>query len=147
LTFYFLDTSALVKLYVQEPGTDRLLPLMDRPDNRVAVLSISAVEIRSAVRRRQRAGDIEAGVAAAILDSARSHMETRFIRQTINETVIDTALEMIDRYTLRAYDAVQLAGCLVLCATVAEAFTFVCSDHRLLEAARSEQLAVLDPAA
>ena len=74
-------------------------------------------------------------------------MEARFIRQAVNETVIDTALEMIDRYTLRAYDAVQLAGCLVLCAIAAEPFTFVCSDHRLLEAARSEQLKVLDPAA
>ena len=144
---YYLDTSALVKLYVQEPGTDRLLPLVDRLDNRFAVLAISIVEIRSAIRRRQRAGDIDASVATAVLDSVRSHMETRFIRQMINEIVIDAALEMIDRYILRACDAVQLAGCLVLGATVAEAYTFVCSDHRLLEAAQSEQLSVLDPAA
>lgn len=148
MTLYFLDTSALVKLYVQEPGTDRLLPLIsDRPENRFAVLAISAVEIRSAIRRRQRAGDIDTDVAAAILQNVQSHMETRFVRQAVNETVIDTAMEMIDRYTLRAFDAVQLAGCLVLCAITAEAFTFVCSDHRLLEAARSEQIRVLDPAA
>jgi hypothetical protein len=54
---------------------------------------------------------------------------------------------MVDRYALRAYDAMQLAGCLVLCSMTAETFTFVCSDHRLLEAAQSEQLRVLDPAA
>jgi uncharacterized protein len=148
LALYFLDTSALVKLYVQEPGTDRLLPLIsDRPENRFAVLTIAVVEIRSAIRRRQRAGDIDAEVATAVLENVQSHMETRFIRQAVNETVIDTALEMIDRYTLRAYDAVQLAGCLALCAIVAESFTFACSDQRLLEAARSEQLKVLDPAA
>jgi hypothetical protein len=148
LARYFLETSALVKLYVQEPGTDRLLPLIsDGPDNQLAVLAISVVEVRSAIRRRQRAGDIDASAATAILKSVQAHMETRFIRQMINETVIDTALEMIDRYALRAYDAVQLAGCLVLCAIAAEAFTFVCSDPQLLEAARSEQLAVLDPAA
>lgn len=147
MALYFLDTSALVKLYVQEPGTDQLLPLInDRPENRFAVLAISAVEIRSAIRRRQRAGDIDTEVAGAILQNVQSHMETRFVRQAVNESVIDAALEMIDRYTLRAYDAVQLAGCLVLCAITAEAFTFVCSDHRLLEAARSEQLRVLDPA-
>jgi hypothetical protein len=70
----------------------------------------------------------------------------RFIRQMINEAVIDTALEMIDRYALRAYDSVQLAGCLVLSAIAGEPYTFVCSDHPLLEAARSEQLTVLDPA-
>jgi uncharacterized protein len=147
LTFYYLDTSGLVKLYVQEPGTDRLLSLIsDQPENRFAVLAISIVEVRSAIRRRQRAGDIDASVATAILESVQSHMATRFIRQLINDTVIDTALEMIDRYALRAYDAVQLAGCIVLRATAAEAFTFVCSDHKLLEAAQSEQLKVLDPA-
>ena len=148
LALYFLDTSALVKLYVQEPGTDRLLPLVsDQPDNRFAVLAISVVEVRSAIRRRQRAGDIDASAAATILESVQHHLETRFIRQAINDTVIDTALEMVDRYALRAYDAVQLAGCLVLRTLSTEAFTFVCSDHRLLEAARSEQLKVLDPVA
>ena len=148
MALYFLDTSALVKLYVQEPGTDRLLPLVtDQPGNRFAVLAISAVEIRSAIRRRQRAGDIDADVAAAILASVQSHTEARFIRQAVNDTVVDNALEMIDRYPLRAYDAIQLAGCLALCAITAEAFTFVCSDHRLLEAARSERLNTFDPAA
>jgi uncharacterized protein len=148
LALYFLDTSTLVKLYVQEPGTDRLLHLIgDQPDNRFAVLAISVVEVRSAIRRRQRAGDIEGSVATAVLESLQRHMESRFLRQAVNDTVIDTALEMIDRYALRAYDAVQLAGCLVIGGTAAEAFTFVCSDHRLLEAARSEQLKVLDPAA
>jgi predicted nucleic acid-binding protein len=148
LALYFLDTSALVKLYVQEPGTDRLLPLFsDQPGNRFGVVAISVVEIRSAIRRRQRVGDIAPGVATAILEAVQNHMETRFIRQVVNDTVIDTALEMIDRYALRAYDAIQLAGCLVLCTIAVEAFTFVCSDHRLLEAAQSEQLKVLDPAA
>jgi uncharacterized protein len=147
LALYFLDTSALVKLYVQEPGTDRLLPLVNvQPENRFAVLAISVVEVRSAIRRRQRAGDIDADTATAILESVQRHMETRFIRQAINDGVIDTALEMIDRYALRAYDAIQLAGCLGLCAITAEAFTFVCSDQRLVEAARSERLKVLDPA-
>lgn len=147
MSLYFLDTSALVKLYVQEPGTDRLLPLVGNRQNRFAVLTISVVEVRSAIRRRQRAGDIDNQTATAILESLKSHLETRFIRQAINDTVIDAALELIDRHALRAYDAVQLAGCIVLCAIAAGAFTFVCSDRRLLEAASFEQLKVLDPAA
>ncbi|HEV7996374.1 MAG TPA: type II toxin-antitoxin system VapC family toxin [Stellaceae bacterium] len=148
MALYFLDTSALVKLYVQEPGTDRLLYLTgDQLENRFAVLAISMVELRSAIRRRQRAGDIEAGVASAVLENVQRHMESRFLRQAVNDTVIDTALGIIDRHALRAYDAIQLAGCLVIGGTAAEPFTFVCSDHRLLEAARSEQLKVFDPTA
>jgi uncharacterized protein len=148
LALYFLDTSALVKLYVQELGTARLLPLFSsQSENRFAVLSISAVELRSAIRRRQQAGDIDEENATAILDALRYHLATRFLRQLVNDAVIDQAFEMIDRYSLRAYDAVQLAGCLVLSTVGSETWAFVCSDHRLLEAANAERLRVFDPAA
>jgi len=148
LALYYLDTSALVKLYVREPGTDRLLQLASNPaENRLTVLTITPVEARSAVRRRERAGDIDPKTAIHILDMLQTHLESRFIRQALNETVLDGALEMIDRYALRAYDAVQLAGCLVLKTADAEPPTFVCADQHLLDAARSELLAVFDPCA
>ena len=146
MALYFLETSALVKLYVRELGTDRLLPLVaNRPENRFAVLAISAVEARSAIRRRQRDGDIEPNSVDLVLDSLQKHMESLFIRQVVNDRVIEGASEMVDRYTLRAYDAIQLAGCLLLGAIESQALTFVCSDHQLLAAARSEHLKVLDP--
>jgi predicted nucleic acid-binding protein len=146
LPFYFLDTSALVKLYIQGPGSDRLLSLVDGARaSRFAVLSLTIVELRSALRRRQRDGDIDADTADAILASLTAHMETWFLRQAVNDAVLDLAVQMVDRHALRAYDAVQLAGCLALSSNVAETSTFICSDRRLLEAARSEQLYVLDP--
>jgi predicted nucleic acid-binding protein len=147
LALYYLETSALVKLYVLEPGTDRLLHLAsNQDDNRLAVLAVSPVEARSAIRRRERAGDIDHKTAGLILDQLQQHLETRFLRQALNDSVLDGALELIDRYALRAYDAIQLAGCLALKTTVGKDFpTFVCSDQQLLEAARSELLAVLDP--
>jgi hypothetical protein len=148
LALYYLDTSALVKLYVREPGTDRLLQLVSNPaDNRLAVLAITPVEARSAVRRRERAGDIDPKTASQILERLQRHLESRFIRQALNEIVLDGALEMIDRYALRAYDAVQLAGCLALKTADTDSPTFVCSDQHLLHAARSELFAVLDPCA
>ncbi|MGO8791562.1 MAG: type II toxin-antitoxin system VapC family toxin [Terriglobia bacterium] len=148
MALYYLHTSALVKLYVREPGTDRLLQLASNPaENRLAVLAITPVEARSAVRRRERSGDIDPKSASQILDRLQRHMESRFIRQALNEMVLDGALEMIDRYALRAYDAVQLAGCLALKTADTESPTFVCSDQHLLHTARSELLAVLDPCA
>ena len=146
MALYYLDTSALVKLYVREPATDRLLQLASHPsENRLAVLALTPIEVRSAVRRRQRAGDIDIGTAGLILGRLQEHMETRFLRQALNEVVLEGALEIIDRYALRAYDAVQLSGCLTLKTIDAEAPTFVCSDQQLLDAARSELLTVLDP--
>lgn len=149
MSAYYLDTSALVKLYVQEPGTARLLRLAsDSDENRIIVLALSAVEVRSAIRRRQRAGDIAQDIASLILDALQRHFESRFIRQPLNDTVLDIALEMVDRYALRAYDAIQLAGCLAFKITTGnEVPTFVCADQQLLAAARSELLPVLDPCA
>lgn len=149
MALYYLETSALVKLYIREPGTDRLLQLVSNlGENRFAVLALSQVEFRSAVRRRQRAGDIDAKIASLVLDRFGQHLEARFLRQALNDSVLDIASEMIDRYALRAYDAVQLAGCLALkTAMGAEPPTFVCSDRQLLDAARSELLSVLDPSA
>jgi predicted nucleic acid-binding protein len=148
LGLYFLDTSALVKLYVQEPGTDRLLYLIGHsPNDRFVVLSLAAVEARSAIRRRQRAGDIDQDQADLILENLQKHMESKFIRQGVNDQVIDAALILVDRHALRAYDAVQLAGCLAIGTTDRRSLTFICSDRQLLDAARSENLAVLDPAA
>ncbi|MGH9469771.1 MAG: type II toxin-antitoxin system VapC family toxin [Terriglobia bacterium] len=149
MALYYLETSALVKLYVLEPGTDRLLRLASNlSENRFAVLAVSHVEARSAIRRRERAGDIDPQAAGLILDRLQEHLEARFLRQALNDTVLDGAVEIIDRYALRAYDAIQLAGCLALKAAAGTEFpTFVCSDQRLLQAARSELLAVFDPCA
>ena len=51
------------------------------------------------------------------------------------------------RHPLRAYDAIQLAGCLALGSRMTERPSFVCSDHRLLRAAEGEGFTALDPAA
>lgn len=148
MAVYYLDTSALVKLYVRERGTDRMLGLSTNSQIRqLAVLSLAGVELYSAVRRRERAGDIDSDLVAQLLDRFESHLQTRFLRQDVNESVLDLACELINRHPLRAYDALQLAGCLIMKTTTAEPLVFVCADQRLLEVAGSENLTRLDPTA
>jgi uncharacterized protein len=148
LGLYYLETSALVKLYVREPGSERLLRLAARVNNhRFAVLALSRVEMHSAIRRRQREGDIDAAIADRLLSQFEQHLESRFIKQLLNDQVIDLATSLVQRNALRAYDAVQLAGCLVLKENSAsDEPSFVCSDQRLLQAAEMEGLGCLDPA-
>jgi predicted nucleic acid-binding protein len=149
LALYYLDTSALVKLYIREPGTDRILRLASRQsDSRLAILSLASVEFRSAIRKRERSGDIDRAGAARTIAKFEHHLEARFLRQTLNESVVDAALALIDRYPLRAYDALQLAGCLTLRDTSGgDDPVFVCADQTLLVAAQSEGLSTIDPAA
>ena len=44
---YFLDTSAFVKLFVEEEGTDQMLKLLSVPDNSFVLLSLALAEIKS----------------------------------------------------------------------------------------------------
>ncbi len=149
MALYYLETSALVKLYVREPGTERLLRLVSRTNNhRFAVLTLSRVEFHSAIRRREREGDIDPSLGRRLLNRFDEHMETKFVKQVINDSVLDIAASLVDQHPLRAYDAVQLAGCLTLRAGSGhDAPTFVSSDHRLIEVAQAEGLPSLDPSA
>jgi uncharacterized protein len=148
LALFYLDTSALVKLYVREPGTGKLLQLAGHEHNhRLTILTIAEVEFRSAVRRRERSGDLESRTANELIRQFENHLETRFLRQPVSESVLDTAKALIDAHALRAYDAVQLAGCLVLrMAAGMDQPVFVCSDRELLETAILLKLSTLDPA-
>jgi len=147
LALYYLETSALVKLYVRETGSARLLTLTARVNNhRFAVLVLARVEFYSAIRRRQREGDVDAQIAQHLLNQFDQHMESKFIKQIMNDSLIDVATGLVDRHSLRAYDAVQLAGCIALKANSGgDDPTFVCSDRQLLGAAQAEGISFLDP--
>ena len=146
MALYYLETSALVKLYIREPGTDQLLRLMKSRTDQFAVLTITQVEFRSAVRRRMRARDIDQTLATSLIQGFARHMEAIFLRQPLSEGVMEVACDLLDRHPLRAYDAVQLAGCLVLQANrQVERTVFVCCDDALLDAARAESVEILNP--
>jgi predicted nucleic acid-binding protein len=147
LALYYLETSALVKLYVYEPGTERLLNLTGSDaGHRFAILSLAQVEFRSAIRRQQRVGEISGSAANDLIESFRQHSEGKFVVQPFTESLLDVALALIDGYPLRGYDAMQLAGYLVLRSISGpEDPVFVCADKTLLSAARNEGCLVLDP--
>jgi hypothetical protein len=76
------------------------------------------------------------------------HFDGFFLRQAMSEAVLDAACGLIDNHPLRAYDAIQLSGCLALrSSNTHEHPVFVCSDHNLLAAAEAEGLLVWNPAA
>lgn len=147
MALYYLETSALVKLYVYEAGTDRLLGLTaSDARHQLAILSLAQVEFRSAIRGRQRRGEIPDHLADELIESFRRHAEGRFLIQTFSDSLFDVASALIDSYPLRAYDAVQLAGYMVLRSiSGSEEPTFVCADKILVATARNEGYPVLDP--
>ena len=144
-SFYF-DTSALVKLYVAEEGSDEVLSIAEDPErNRLVVLDLSRIEFRSAVRQRQRDGDIDEADAAAMIKRFDQDGVAAYVVQPLSAQVMQEAARLLDKHSLKAQDALQLAGCLVACASVPPPVTFVCADGELCASARSEGFRVLNP--
>ena len=145
---YYLDTSALVKLYVREAGTDRMRRLFrESESDRFVILSLAQVELNSAVRRRERENSIDAQSASRIIAEFTSHLLTIFHTQEVNEPVLNLACSLVDRHPLRAYDAMQLAGVSVLSSGESSSPVFVSADRQLLRAAGAEGLHWMDPLA
>ena len=144
-SFYF-DTSALVKLYIEEDGTSEVLRIAeDLERNRLVILDIAQVEFRSAVRQREREGDIAATDAAGILDQFDQDSASAYLVQPLNAKVQQEAVRLLDAHPLPAPGSLHLAGCLVACASVPPPVTFVCADEGLCVAARREGFRVLNP--
>ena len=144
----YLDTSALLKLYVAEDGTERVVDVTEAAaDGRVVILDIAPLEARSAIRRREREGDIAGVDADRVLRQIEDDSASLFLVQPSTSAVIEEAARLIDRHPLRAYDALQLAGCLVVRDRMPEPVTFVCADTRLCDAAGQEGLAAMNPIA
>ncbi len=100
MSCYFLEATAFAKLFVQEPGTDALIRLMEAvEDNRKLISASTPLEVYAAIRRRERAGGISAEDAAAALDILRLEA-ARMVQQPLNPAVLEAARQLLDRTTL-----------------------------------------------
>ena len=118
---------------------------MEAAEGAQIITDISRVESRSAVRRRERTSDISGTEANQILKQIERDVSSFFLVQPTSSAVLEEALRLIDRYPLRAYDALQLAGCLVVRDNLPGPVTFVCADAQLCQAAQQEGLTTLNP--
>jgi predicted nucleic acid-binding protein len=114
--------------------------------NRV-VSALAPVEARSAIYRLRRGKSLTPGEASLILNALAADLR-KMIEQPAIPTVLDAANGLVDRYVLRALDAVQLGSAIVVRDLMsAPDMRFIASDHALLSAAEQEGFATWDPAA
>jgi predicted nucleic acid-binding protein len=147
---FFLDSSALVKRYVPEAGSEWVTSLT-KPATRhgVYVARISLVEIISALARRARSADISTSDVAAAQAQLGLDFAKRYRVVEMTADIVGNAANVASRHALRAYDAVQLAAAVTIHARRSvrrlSPLTFVSSDQQLNEAASAEGLLVDDP--
>jgi predicted nucleic acid-binding protein len=114
-------------------------------DHNKVVSALVPVEARSAVRRLQKANRLTPSEAALVLDALKNKTEW-IVERPISPKVLEAALVLIDRYVIRALDAVQLGSAIVARDLLsAPDMRFIASDKTLLEAARLEGFQTWDP--
>jgi uncharacterized protein len=147
---YFFDTSALVKRHVTESGSPWVKSLVHaKAGHRLYIARITAVEVTSAITRRQYGGDLSLAQAGAILGHFRCHLVERYRTSELTPALFADAMTKARKYGLRAYDAVQLAAALEICQQRQEAgfgpVSLDSADRDLNDAATVEGLAVENP--
>ena len=128
----YVDTSALVPLFIREPRTDELLDWLERESPRLAISRWTLVEFASACSIKLRTGQIDELVAAQAWGGLVDFAEAHCLIATPGRAQFQTAVEMARRAgsNLRAGDALHLA----IAEAVADELLTV--DNTMLEAAR-----------
>jgi uncharacterized protein len=147
---YFVDSSALVKRYVQEVGSSWVRRLTHRGTaNLIYLARITSVEVTSAVARRGKGRSLTSPRASSVLHRFRKHFAGRYTVVEATPVLIDNAVRLANSHALRAYDAVQLALAIEVCrihqAAGPRSVTLVSSDRDLNTAATAEVLTADDP--
>jgi len=132
----YLDTSVLVKLYINERDSNEVHALVNQA--LVAVTSVVAyAEARAAFARRRRERLMTAGEAKTAvrqLDVDWPH----FVRIPLTDETARLAGRLAETHGLRGYDAVHLASFQTLVEGCEdEDVQFACADERLAKAAKA----------
>jgi uncharacterized protein len=137
----YLDTSALVKLYAEEAGSQVVRRVVAASDL-IATSLLSYAEARSALARKCRGGEI----ARAALNRLRQEFERDWVRLhvlPVDEALVRKAGDLTEEHALRALDALHLATADNLQAVLRAAVTFACFDGALNGAAKKRGLELL----
>jgi predicted nucleic acid-binding protein len=139
---YYIDTSALVKRYHHERGSERVDDIFRNADASFLAANLALSELTSALDRKFLERQISQETLTKVLSSIARDLAEEFWLVEVDRTHILHSQELILRHHLRALDSLHLAVALGL-RTLAP--IVVSADARLLEAAQREQLAVLNP--
>lgn len=145
---YYVDSSAWLKRYFEEPGSEWIGVLFDSE----AILScarLGYVEVVSALSRRKQ----QHGLSPEIYGQKSLEVQldwASFIAVQLTNDIWDNAVSAAATLSLRGADAVHFAAAeelhdRLLFDANAE-MVFVCSDQELIVAARQMDWTVIDPA-
>jgi predicted nucleic acid-binding protein len=131
----FFDSSAFVKRYVSEPGTNEVLDWCEQAME-IGLSAIALPEIVSAFRRLQRERKINDTLNLQLKSLLLADVKDASICD-LTPIVLAQAVKILEKSTLRGMDAIHIGSAVTLQADV-----FVSADQRQRDAAKLAGLRV-----
>ncbi|MBI3959148.1 MAG: type II toxin-antitoxin system VapC family toxin [Chloroflexi bacterium] len=153
MSFFYLDSSALVKRYLPEAGTNWLDQIFDPVSGHILITSqLTLAETAAVLGARGRApGGLSTRRRERLLSQLLEDTNRLFMLIPVQRQIIMQAVQLSQKYRLRGYDSVQLASALAARRVLIEQFSepeliLLASDQDLLDAGQREGIQSIDPA-
>jgi len=127
----YLDTSSLVKLYVEEIDSEKIKNFVHNAAA-VSTSKIAYAEARAAFAKKQKEEGFSAKVLRKIVEDFNRDWESYFVIE-ITDGLIRFAGDIAEKYLLRGFDSIHLAS----------AIYFSSYDTRLNQSAEKEGIILL----
>lgn len=132
MTVAYFDSSALVKLVVDEHGSEEVALLWDGVDS-VLTSRVAHPEVRAALAAARRSARLDAsGYEQAIASWNQLRGAMRLVEVTAH--IESAAGELADKHALSGFDAVHLASALTVTAVPTIVATWDARLHRAIQA-------------
>lgn len=145
MSVFYLDTSAWVKYYTVESGSDWMERFWQRGPA-LACSKLGLIELTAALVRRGRQPHLLGGAVDQIVAEAERHA-TGLQLIPLSDAVLSKSRDVVLRHALRGADGIHLGSALYLRQELSQAIGFVASGAELLSAAAAEGFATFDPEA
>lgn len=139
----FCDTSALMKLFIQEQHSD-IMYNVAQSSTLIIVSQVTWVEMCAALALKQRTRQIDAPQATQALNELRIEW-VRFNELAVDQSLIRAAAGLALNFGLRAYDSIQLASAQRAHSQTGNTLAFACYDKQLNTAAVALGINTLNP--
>jgi len=142
MDYLFFDTSALVKRYYEEDGSENVDELIEEEESTVVITSLSIIEATSAFRRKYNQGEIEQDRMDQLLSTFFEEAIEDFVIVPIEESFMEYSFNLILTEDLRTLDSLQLSAALTV---NQENLKFISADKKLNTVAEEQGLKTHNP--
>ncbi|MCK5057728.1 MAG: type II toxin-antitoxin system VapC family toxin [Candidatus Aminicenantes bacterium] len=142
---YFFDTSALVKIYHNENGTEKVLSMYSG-NEKITISELARIEFYSSVYRKYRMREIDLETLNLIIEKFDYDTAHRYEVLYFSPGVTEQALSFLSGFGetkgIRALDSLQLSFFKSYCE---KRDAFVCADTKFVNIVKEENINVIVP--